>query len=83
MGVKVRQLDDDGSCGGEGYARDRKSPLPSKPSSFFQNIFFKDVSLFLQGNLGISPRAFLNLGITLLIGESFSDQSFAKKKNHC
>lgn len=77
--VKVRQ-DNSESCGGEGsFARGKKSLAHTKSSSFFQNIFLKDKSTFLQENLGISPGACLNLGITLLIGESLNDQHYANK----
>ncbi|XP_076156962.1 protein C-mannosyl-transferase DPY19L1-like [Alosa pseudoharengus] len=45
--------------------------MPSKQiasrSSFFPNIFFNDMSSFVQDNFGVSHRAFLNLGVTLLM----------------
>ena len=64
MGVKLRQTD---NSGGEGSCpRVNKLSMPSK---FCLNIFLNDTSSFLQENLGISLRAFLNLGLTLLIGK--------------
>ncbi|KAG5265042.1 hypothetical protein AALO_G00260800 [Alosa alosa] len=70
MGAKLRQLDNSGNC--EGYCPgDKQLSMPTKQiasrSSFFPNIFFNDMSSFVQDNFGISHRAFLNLGVTLLM----------------